>query len=423
MARPESKNPPQSRHYSFQSQKPATLIRYRCRPGAAPVKALDSLRAFKQHTRKRRQVWDTVPRKSRFIFLGMVFCLFAGIGALSQFEASTASLPKLWTAALITGIFATGFAWTAIETHWLFIFPLVGLQALVNWWMLSYVGRHSAPGPAISDAIKPWLDTGTTATTLLIAGAYAMAMTFIFREGDRFFRTHTEMRLAGEIHKLLVPTIQRTNGKYEFYGTSLASGVVGGDLVDVIERDGHWLAYVVDVAGHGVSSGVLMAMIKSSANMSMRFDSSGDALLQGLNEVLCSLKTGNMFATFGFLAYSPGRGLRYSLAGHLPILQCRRGEIQFLPAQNVPIGLFSDMAFESTPIHALPGDVFAIVTDGLTEIFDKQGRELGIGAIAAVLRDVAERPLSEIAAAIFQHASQHGVRSDDQSLLLVRKAA
>ena len=385
------------------------------------MKAFDPLRTFEQRTRRRRQVWDTVPRTSKLILFGMAFCLFAGIGALSQLQSVTASLPKLWTAALVTGIFAIGYAWAATERYWLLAFPLVALQGLASWLMMSYVGRHSAPGPAIPAAIKPWLDTGTTAATFLIAGAYALAMSFITREGDRFFQTHTEMKLAGEIHKSLVPTIQRKIGAYEFYGTSLASGVVGGDLIDVIERDGHWLAYVADVAGHGVSSGVLMAMIKSSTNMSMRLDPAAHGLLDGLNEVLCSLKTGNMFATFGMLAYSPDHGPRYSLAGHLPILLCRGHEVEFLPAQNMPVGVFSDTLFESTPVHALPGDVLAIITDGLTEVFDKQGKELGIEAIAASLRTVMDRPLNEIAAAIFQQASQHGARSDDQSLLLVRK--
>lgn len=385
------------------------------------MKGFDPLRTLEQRARKRRESWETVPRSSKLIFWAMIFCLFAGVGALGQLQTSTASLPKLWTAALITGIFAAGYAWVAIEKHWLLIFPLFGLQALVTWMMLSYVGRHSAPGPEIPDLLKPWLNTGTTVATLLIGGAYAMAMTFIFREGDRFFRTHTEMKLAGEIHKSLVPTIQRKSGAYEFYGTSLASGVVGGDLVDVIEGDGHWLAYVADVAGHGVSSGVLMAMIKSSTNMSMRFDPAARGVLDGLNEVLCSLKTGNMFATFAMLAYSPDHGLRYSLAGHLPILACRGREVQFLPAQNMPVGVFSSTLFESTPVNALPGDVLAIITDGLTEVFDKQGKELGIEAIAALLRTVVDQPLEEIAAAIFQQASRHGARSDDQSLLLVRK--
>lgn len=385
------------------------------------MKTLDTFRAFDLRTRKRRLAWETVPRKSKFIFFGMVFCLLAGVGALSQFESSTASLPKLWTAALLTGLCATGYAWIAIEKHWVLIFPLFAIQAIANKVFLAYVGRHTAAGPAVPKDISSWLVAGATVVTFLIAGAYALAMTFVTREGDRFFQTHTEMKLAGEIHKTLVPTIHRIIGDVEFYGTSLASGVVGGDLVDVIERDEHWLAYVADVAGHGVSSGVLMAMIKSSATTSMRFDPTADGLLEGLNEVLCSLKTGNMFATFGLLAYSPAHGLRYSLAGHLPVVSVRGQQIQFLPAQNMPVGVFSTTLFESTNISAVAGDLFAIITDGLTEVFDKQGRELGMEAIVTVLRDARELSLDQVAAAIFQRASEHGPRSDDQSLLLVRK--
>jgi len=385
------------------------------------VKALDSFRAFDRQKRKRREAWDTVPPTSKLTFFGMVFCLFAGIGGLSQLQS--ASSPKFWTAALLTGFFATGYAWIAVDGHWPLIFPWVAVQGLVSWLALSYLGRHSIAGLAVPSEIKPWIQTSTTVATLFIAGAYVMAMSFINREGDRFFQTHVEMKLAGEIHKSLVPTIQCRIGEYEFYGASIASGVVGGDLVDVIERDRHWLAYVADVAGHGVSSGVLMAMIKSSATTSMRFDSTADGLLEGLNEVLCSLKTGNMFATFGLLAYSPGRGLRYSLAGHLPVLLARHQQVHFLPAQNMPVGVFSNTVFESTNINPVVGDLFAIITDGLTEVFDKEGRELGIDAIAALLPDARERPLDQVAAAIFKHAGQHGARSDDQSLLLIRKAA
>jgi hypothetical protein len=385
------------------------------------VKILESFRALEQRTRKRRQVWETVPQASKLIFFGMVFCLFAGVGALSQLQSATASLPNLWAMALVTGIFATGYAWVAFTQSLLLILPLLGLQGLVSWGILSYIGRHSSPGAAIPDILRPWLDTATTVSTLLIGGAYAMAMSFIYREGDRFFHTHTEMKLAGDIHKSLVPTIQRRNREYEFYGTSLASGTVGGDLVDVIERDGYWLAYVADVAGHGVSSGVLMAMIKSATNMNARNDPSANGLLDGLNQVLCSLKTGNMFATFGLLAYSAQHGLRYSLAGHLPILLCRGQDVQFLDGQNMPVGVFANTVFESSVVDVLPGDLLAIITDGLIEVFDKRGDELGLEAIAAVLRNVREQPLEEIAAAIFQRATQHGARSDDQSLLLVRK--
>jgi sigma-B regulation protein RsbU (phosphoserine phosphatase) len=272
-----------------------------------------------------------------------------------------------------------------------------------------------------SSDVRQWIEIGSETTIFLLMISFVFTMEFIRREGDRFFRTHTEMRLAGEIHRALVPTIERKIGKYEFYATSLPSGLVGGDLIDLIDRNGDWLAYVADVSGHGVSSGVVMAMVKGSTQMGMQFDREPRRLLAGLNEVLCSLKASNMFATFGLVAFSPAEGLRYSLAGHPPILRRRGLEVEFLGDQNLPIGVFSETSFQSTRVEVCAGDVLAVITDGLTEVFNSGGEELGIEAISEVLRVTGDRPLNEIAAAIFNRASQHGPHIDDQSLLLIRK--
>jgi hypothetical protein len=385
------------------------------------LNSFESFRAWVRRAGKKRQIWDTVPQGSKLMLLAMVFCLFGAIGVVSQLDSQTASQLRLWVAALFTGVFAVAYAWVIIQKTWLWVLVLLPLQAVATPIVFSFVRRHSPAGPVVPDSIKPWLTTNSVMTLFLVSAAYVLMMSFIAREGDRFFRSHTEIQLAGEIHKALVSTIHRQSEGYEFYGASLASGVVGGDLVDAIERDGHWLAYVADVSGHGISSGVLMAMIKSATNMYVRFDPTAHSLLGGLNDVLCSLKTGNMFATFGFLSWSPTRGLHYSLAGHLPVLLVRSDEVQFLAAQNVPLGLFSDAAFESTGLQVLPGDILAILTDGLTETVDPRGQELGIEEIARVVRKLKDRPVDEIAAAVFQQAGAHGTRNDDQTLLLVRK--
>jgi len=383
------------------------------------LNAIEKFRELLFGRSKGRQIFENVPTTSKLVFLAMVFCLFCAIGILGQLDSQTASQAKLWAGALYTGVFAIAYAWTALEKNWLWMVPLFPVQFLSASPFFSFVQRHSSPGPSVPAAIKPWLQTNSFATLLLLSTAYALTMAFITREGDRFFRTHTEIQLAGEIHKKLVATIDRKIAGYEFYGASLASGVVGGDLVDVIEQDGHWLAYVADVAGHGVSSGVLMAMVKSAAAMSMRFDPEAKNLLAGINEVLCSLKTSNMFATVGFLAWSEEHGLRYSLAGHPPILRCR-DEVELLSSQNLPVGLFPNVVFESTAIDTRPGDVLAILTDGLMEVANRSGEELGVEAIASSLRRLNQRPLAEIAVAIFEQADKHGARTDDQSLLFVR---
>ncbi|MGC2446534.1 MAG: PP2C family protein-serine/threonine phosphatase [Candidatus Sulfotelmatobacter sp.] len=154
--------------------------------------------------------------------------------------------------------------------------------------------------------------------------------------------------------------------------------------------------------------------------MSIRFDPEARNLLAGINEVLCSLETGNMFATIGVLSWSREHGLRYSLAGHPPMLLCRE-EVQLLSSQNLPVGLFPKTIFESTGIEAHCGDVLAILTDGLTEVVNSSGEEMGLDAIASTLRSLRDRPLAEIAAAIFEQADKHGPRTDDQSLLFVRR--
>ena len=371
--------------------------------------------------RKQRGVWSTVPAGSVALVSGLAFCLLASIGAISELASAHVSIAGFWVSAVATGFFGAVLTWAAIRKTWLWIVVILVSQVAVVWAISSYLQRHPAPRLILSKDVEQWIGVGSETTIFLLMMGFILTMEFIRREGSRFFQTHNEMRLAAEIHRALVPRIERQIGEYAFYAASEPCGMVGGDLIDLIDRNGNWLAYIADISGHGVSSGVVMAMVKSSTHMGMQFDPGAKRLLAGLNEILCSLKVSNLFATFGLVAYSPTEGLRYSLAGHSPILRRRGSKVEFLSGQNLPIGLFSDTSFESTPLEMCPGDVLALITDGLTEVFSRSGEELGAQAISEVLRLTGDRPLNEIAAAIFNRASQHGPRIDDQSLLLIRK--
>jgi serine phosphatase RsbU (regulator of sigma subunit) len=127
------------------------------------------------------------------------------------------------------------------------------------------------------------------------------------------------MALAAEIHRVLVPTIDIKSDGFEFYGRSLPSGEVGGDLVDVFQTDLGWIAYIADVSGHGVAPDVVMGMVKSAARMQLSSTEESAALLEHLNSVLIPIKKPEMFVTFAYLAWN-GERLQYSLAGHPPIL-------------------------------------------------------------------------------------------------------
>jgi serine phosphatase RsbU (regulator of sigma subunit) len=61
-----------------------------------------------------------------------------------------------------------------------------------------------------------------------------------------------------------------------------------------------------------------------------------------------------------------------------------------------------------------------MITDGLTEVFNRQARELVWKHVENTLADCAGEPLPEIAARIIRTSEAFGPITDDRTLLLVR---
>jgi serine/threonine protein phosphatase PrpC len=79
-------------------------------------------------------------------------------------------------------------------------------------------------------------------------------------------------------------------------------------------------------------------------------------------------------------------------------------------------------AFTSSRVECRSGDVFALLTDGLIEVFDAANRELGFEWAKTALGKLADRPLPEIADHLLAGARSHGAQLDDQTVLLIRRA-
>jgi serine phosphatase RsbU (regulator of sigma subunit) len=257
---------------------------------------------------------------------------------------------------------------------------------------------------------------------LAIALGYGCFLYSSITAGRRNFREHAEIELAAEIHHVLVPAIDAKVGGYEFYGRSLPSGEVGGDLIDLAGSEDHWVAYVADVAGHGVAPGVVMGMVKSAARMLLSSGEDTVHLLARLNEVLYPLKKPDMFVTFCFLAKSGDR-LRVGLAGHPSILHfsATTNEVTRLECPNMPLGILPSGDFVTCEIRTEAGDVFALYTDGLLEVVNAAGEEFGLKSLQVELQKYGKEPLDAICRSLQESVARHGAQFDDQSLLLIRQ--
>jgi len=359
----------------------------------------------------------TLPWRQLTLFWVAIFSTFAMLGfVLDMLDRGRQPGAFLALNVVMSGLFAIGYAAASMPTRPLAYAGLMALQAAY----LAFV-----PGPFRQQfhAVAPpgRLMVDGVGTILTVAIGYSCFLWFINVTAARFLRAQAEIALARDIHRVLVPEVKQTIGDYEFFGWSVASGDVGGDLVDVVEADGRWLGYVADVSGHGVGAGVVMGMFKSALRMRALTGGSVGALLGDVHRVLMPLKQPQMFVTVACVRGGPGNQVECAVAGHHPVLRVRNGIVEEVTDPQLAIGMFDDATFASCQVESQPGDLFALLTDGLIEVFDADRQELGFDWAKGVLGSSGDATLASIADRLLTGARAHGAQLDDQTLLLIRR--
>jgi serine phosphatase RsbU (regulator of sigma subunit) len=268
--------------------------------------------------------------------------------------------------------------------------------------------------------------TGNTIWISVVA-SYILFIYFIRSQAREAQRIQNELELAHGIQQTLVPPVSLSTASFEVYGISLPSERVGGDLVDVVAIRGGTIAYIADVAGHGLQAGILMGMLKTAVHTILLDETTADAealphLLQRLDRVLPAVKESQMYATMAALQLGESGIVRYALAAHPSILHYRRsdGSIRQLMLPQLPIGLLSAPPFSADQVQTAPGDLLVIATDGILEACNQQEEEFGSARLESLITDHAAEPLASLAARITAAVHLFGRQLDDQTLLMVR---
>jgi serine phosphatase RsbU (regulator of sigma subunit) len=268
-----------------------------------------------------------------------------------------------------------------------------------------------------------------TATMLAIILSYICFVVYIRREGRESFRMRNELELAHGIQKTLVPPVRLRTSRFEIYGISQPSEKVGGDLVDAIYLpSGDAIAYVADIAGHGLPAGILMGMLKTATRTAL-LDAEGrephrtlPVLLDRLNRVLPEVKEPHMYATFTGFRLGADGSVFYALAASPPILQwhASRRTLSHTEEGQFPLGLLPVSSFDGQRLEVASGDLLVVATDGILEVCNKPQEEFGVERLKQVIAANAKDPLPELAASILAAARGFGRQLDDQTILIMR---
>jgi hypothetical protein len=372
----------------------------------------------------------SVPIKRLWVLVAAVFLLFSVFGFyFDLMYGGVLPYAIVLQIALYAGLNASLWVIVPSRLSMPFLLGLIALQffnrwintSLANWMMRSF---DLKPVPS-----ELGIHLAATATMSAIILSYVFFVVYIRREGRESFRMRNELELAHGIQKTLVPPVGLRTSRFEIYGISRPSEKVGGDLVDAINLpSGDAIAYVADIAGHGLPAGILMGMLKTATRTAL-LDAEGrepyrtlPVLLDRLNRVLPEVKEPHMYATFTGFRLGADGSVFYALAASPPILQWHASgqTLSHTEEGQFPLGLLPVSSFDGQRLEVAPGDLLVVATDGILEVCNKPQEEFGVERLKQVIAANAKNPLPEVAARILAAARAFGHQLDDQTILIVR---
>ena len=378
---------------------------------------MGSKTGYRRPIETRDDLFRQVPARWALMFFAGVFFTFAPFGLLFH-SALTPRQPLLavLVLSLLSGCVAVSWAATFAISRW-FIVGIVGFSlAMISVYM-------GPPRAAIGMILGPPSAVTLGINASIVAG-YILFVLFITLQGRKTVELANEMRLARQIHETLVPPIDYEDGRMEVLGLSRASSAMGGDLVDLVRRDGSLDVYLADVSGHGVRAGVVMGMLKSAIRTRLLRGGALNEIVGDINTVLAELTSPDLFATFACMRFDESGCAETALAGHHPLIVVRAdGGMEFVENEHLPLGVEQDESFTSRAITLGARDLLLCYTDGFNETLNAAGTQLGHEAICNAVVSARGRPLREIAGAIAGLADVHGAQEDDRTIVLVRLKA
>jgi len=199
-----------------------------------------------------------------------------------------------------------------------------------------------------------------------------------------------DLKMAREIQLTMLPqqypTFPRAaspaESAFQFTHRYLPAGTVGGDFFTVSPlSENEAGVFICDVAGHGVRSALVTAMIRALAEELKPLATNPGQFLSKLNSDLHAIlkHTGTPMLTTAFylVADSKSGTMRYANAGHPKPLLIRRSASRVEPLANAAgksqpvLGLFEDATYGTSEVKLEPKDLVMLFTDGLYEV---QGR-------------------------------------------------
>ncbi len=239
-------------------------------------------------------------------------------------------------------------------------------------------------------------------------------------------RLQSEIEIAAEIQRNLLPKEGPQFRGVSFSAHFEPTASIGGDYYDVFNLDKSRLAVAIgDVSGHGLSTGLVMAMVKAAITTLVEEGADEISLFNRLNELVYRSTERRAFMTLAFTIFDLEHGtIRHTNAGHLYPYVLRKGSsLVSIECPSLPLGVRSEIVTHTEEIKLEEGDAIVYLSDGIVEAQNNEGDPFGFDQLEQLLEQQSERSPSVIRDAILDAVARHsGPRpaDDDRTVMVLR---
>ena len=328
---------------------------------------------------------------------------------------------------------------------------ILGITAVVLlgaiWQAFVLARRYSEPVEALvrqSDRIgRGDLERGEPVTSRVkevrrLAGALDGMRTAL----RSLLKLERDLQLARQIQQNTFPDHLPTLSGYELAAWSDPADETGGDTYDVIgyrrpaeggpivisqDNAERAVLLMADATGHGVGPALSVTQARAMLRMAIRADDDLRMIVRRMNEQLCADLPVNHFITAWLGALDAADHTLASLsAGQGPLLhfEAASNDVHVLSADTLPLGI--DEAVQPPDAKRIvmgPGDIFAVISDGIFEAADRSGTPFGNDRVIELIRTQHAASATEIITALRAAVAEYaaGVPADDDRTALIIK--
>ncbi|HEX8152802.1 MAG TPA: PP2C family protein-serine/threonine phosphatase, partial [Thermoanaerobaculia bacterium] len=239
-------------------------------------------------------------------------------------------------------------------------------------------------------------------------------------------RVKAEIDAANRIQAALLPLDTPSLAGASVASHYRAATEIGGDYFDFLPQPGGEIGIAFgDVSGHGLTSGIVMAMAKSALLVQVDYDASPRAVLDVLNEIVIKTAPKRIMMTFFFGLLDPrAQTLRFSSAGHLDpyVYRAATRHLEPLSSWGYPLGVRRREPFREHTASFGIGDRLILYSDGLIEAIDDDGEPFGFDRFEKTIIDSGHLGADDIKKALLtavRKFTRNRPPEDDQTLVVV----